>query len=244
MIKKLTVLAIAGAIATTGWTAEKDRASKQETMGVGSGAVIGAAAGGPVGFVLGAALGGWLGDRFHDERDQRLTAEAEFAASSAEASRLESLLEGSERETARLESTLRAAQRSHRGALQEALDLQVYFRTGQSSLEDGAERRLARIAELIGPMDGVAVLLEGHADGRGDEQYNEELSAQRADAVREAFIRAGVPADRIAVTAEGERESTAAEKDIDALALERRVHVSIVGSDTAERVARRSTLTE
>lgn len=244
MIRKVLVFAFASAIATTGWTGEEARSSKQEAMGVGSGAVIGAAAGGPIGLVLGAAFGGWLGDRFHDERDQRLTAEAEFAASRAEASRLETLLQGSERETARLESTLRAAQRSHRGALQEALDLQVYFRTGQSSLEDGAEQRLARIAALIGPMDGVAVLLEGHADGRGDEQYNEELSAQRAEAVRQAFIRAGVPADRIAVTAEGERESTAAEKDIDALALERRVHVSIVGSGAAERVARQSTMTE
>lgn len=241
MFRQLIVLSAACAVTTTGWTQEKEGASKQEAMGVGSGAVIGAAAGGPVGFVLGAALGGWLGDRFHDERAQRESAEAAHARAQAELGELESVLARNKREIDRLESRLLAQQREHRSALQEALNLQVYFRTAETRLDDGAAERLARIGELIGPMDEVVVLLEGHADPRGDEAYNESLSAERAEAVREIFVGAGVPAERIAVSAEGENQSSAEDGDVDALALERRVDIRIAGSDgSRERVARRS----
>src|SRR5690606_39416357 len=59
--------------------------------------------------------------------------------------------------------------------------LQVYFRTAQSEVEPGAAERLSRIARLVRTMDGAVVLLEGHADPRGDEQYNIELSQARAE---------------------------------------------------------------
>jgi outer membrane protein OmpA-like peptidoglycan-associated protein len=239
MMKKVLVAALASAFATTGWTADDGR-TKHEAMGLGSGAAIGAAAGGPVGLILGAALGGWLGDRFDHERSGRLGAEAESADRRAEVDRLEARLGVSEREAARLEAALLAAERSHHDTLQEALDIQVYFRTADSTLNGTAEQRLTRIAELIAPMEGVVVLLEGHADPRGDEAYNEELSAQRAEAVRQAFMRAGVAEGRIAVTAEGESRSRADENDVDALALDRRVEISIVGRDgSPPRVARR-----
>src|SRR5690606_40350775 len=240
MTKKLLVAALASAFATTGWTADADRASRQETMGLGSGAVIGAAAGGPVGLILGAAFGGWLGDRFHDEKDARLSAEADYADSRAEVGRLEARLGVSESEASRLEAALLAAERSHHQTLQEALDIQVYFRTAESTLNGAAEERLTRIARLIAPMDGVVVMLEGHADSRGDEQYNEELSAKRAEAVRQTFLNAGVPEERIAVTAEGESRAAADERDVDALALERRVEINVVGRNPGEpRVAQR-----
>jgi outer membrane protein OmpA-like peptidoglycan-associated protein len=237
MYKQLLVLAMASAVTTTGWTADKNRASKQEAMGVGSGAVIGAAAGGPVGFVLGAALGGWLGDRFHDERTQRIDAEGRYAAARADAETLETLLARNEREIARVVAQLESERRSHSRSLEEALNVQVYFRTARTELDPGAAERLTRIGELIKPMDGVVVLLEGHADARGDEQYNEALSAARAEAVRQIFIDAGVPADRIAVSAEGETFAVATPEDVDALALERRVEISIIGPGHGERVA-------
>ena len=113
MRKQLLVLAIAAATATTGWTAEKERASKREAIGVGSGAVIGAAAGGPVGFVLGGALGGWLGDRFDRERAQRIEAEEQYAALRVETAELEGLLARNERELGRIAAQLDAERAQH-----------------------------------------------------------------------------------------------------------------------------------
>lgn len=238
MRKQLLVFAIAAATATTGWTAEKERASKREAIGVGSGAVIGAAAAGPVGFVLGGAFGGWLGDRFERERAQRIEAEEQYAALRAETDELEGLLARNERELGRITAQLEAERMQHARTLEQALDLQVYFRTEQSELDPQAAERLARIGELIREMDGVVVMLEGHADSRGDAEYNEALSAARAESVRQVFIDAGVPAERIAVTAEGENHAVAEPNDVDALALERRVAISIASPDVGTRVAR------
>lgn len=238
--KQLLVLAVASATATTGWTAEKSRASKHEAIGLGSGAVIGAAAGGPIGFIVGAAFGGWVGDRFENERTGRLEAEEKYAEARAEADQLEDLLARNERELAQIAARLESERLAHARSLEEALNLQIYFRTARSEIEPGAAERLARIAQLVRSMDGAVVLLEGHADPRGDEQYNLELSHARAESVRQVFIEAGVPEERVAITAEGESRSSAATDDLDALALDRRVSISIMGPDREQRVARRS----
>ena len=46
----------------------KGKASKEETIGIGSGGVIGAVAGGPVGFIVGSAIGAKLGDNWHKKK--------------------------------------------------------------------------------------------------------------------------------------------------------------------------------
>lgn len=234
--KALLVLAVAAALGTSPVLA-KDRTSKQEAAGVGAGAVIGAAAGGPVGFILGAAFGGWVGDRFHDEKEMRLAAETEAERSRAQASELESRLDGSRRELADLEATIAAEREANRSALAEALNVSVYFRTEESTLDEESSERLTRIAALLAPMDGVLVTLEGFADKRGDEVYNEQLSAARAESVRQVFMAAGFPESRISVSAEGERYSVAEEQDLDGLALERRVGISIDNATVEQRVA-------
>ncbi len=239
--RQLLMVSVASmTLATTGWTAETAHTSKREAIGLGSGAVIGAAAGGPIGFVLGAALGGFLGDRFEDERAGRLDAEQRYAEARADADQLESLLARNERELAQVAAQLDTDRRSYAQSLQDALSLQVYFRTAQSEVEHGAAARLARIGELVRSLDGAVVLLEGHADPRGDEEYNLELSHARAESVRQIFLDAGVPADRIAITAEGAAQSSAELTDLDALALDRRVSISIVGPEREQRVARRA----
>jgi outer membrane protein OmpA-like peptidoglycan-associated protein len=235
--KALLVLAVATAFGTSpAWAGE--RSSKHEAAGLGAGAAIGAAAGGPVGFILGAAFGGWVGDRFHHEKEMRVAAETDAERSRAEASDLESRLDGSRRELAALEATLAGERQANRSALAEALNVSVYFRTGESTLDTESAERLTRIAQLVSPMQGVVVALEGYADKRGDETYNEELSAARAEVVRQVFIGAGFPESRISIVAEGERYSTADEHDLDGLALERRVGISIDNATPdQERVA-------
>lgn len=240
MIEKLSVFVIAAALAAPAWTAERDARSaspKQEKIGVGSGAAIGAMAGGPVGVILGAALGGWLGNRFHTEHAGRIESERQLAASQANAASLEALLNGSERDLAELKARIDANQREYRSALQRALDVQVMFQTAESELDPAAAERLGRLAGLIKDLDDVVVVVDGYADPRGDEEYNDQLSAARAASVRDALIAAGVSAERITTRAEGEREATAAEDDLDALALERRVHLSLVAPSPAGAVA-------
>ena len=88
--------------------------------------------------------------------------------------------------------------------------------------------RVERLGEILGEFEDFSIVLEGHADPRGEATYNEQLSAERAAAVREALILAGLPADKITTRAVGEDNSTAQDGDLDAMALERRVDMRIV----------------
>jgi outer membrane protein OmpA-like peptidoglycan-associated protein len=237
MTKQLLILMVAAGLASPAWTAETDKAPKEEKIGVGGGMALGAAAGGPVGAILGAAFGGWIGDKFHRERRDKLAMTERYEEANAEAESFEALFYGREQELAALRAEWNTEQRSYRDALEAALEVQVYFRTDETEPDEAARERLARLADLVASMDELAVIVAGHADARGDEEYNEQLSARRAAAVRDVLIQSGLPADRITANAEGERQSTAAEGDLDALAMERRVNLSIVDTRFGNRVA-------
>jgi OOP family OmpA-OmpF porin len=56
-------------------------------------------------------------------------------------------------------------------------------------------------------IDRVRISATGHADRSGSEEYNLALSMRRADAVREALIAGGIPADSITLAARGESEN-------------------------------------
>src|SRR5688572_28806586 len=237
MRKKLIVLIVGSLLATSSFAAPKNRAAKEESIGVGSGAAIGAFAGGPVGFVLGAAFGGWLGDRFHRERTARVEADERAAQASVHAGSLQTLLAQSERVVAEKNSELYSERVAHRRDLQEALSVEVFFRTEESGLGDPTEERLAKLAALVEPMEGAVIRLDGYTDARGTETYNSTLSMARAEAVRDALIRGGMPAERVIVTGAGETTSIAGEQDTDGMALERRVVMNVVDIDGAGRVA-------
>jgi len=233
MHKKVIVLLAGSLLATSSFAAEKNRAPKEESIGVGGGAAIGALAGGPVGLVLGAAFGGWLGDRFHGERSARRLADERAADEAARARSLGQLLTASERVAAAKEAELFGERIAHRRNLKEALSVEVLFRTEDSGLGGTTEARLAKLAALVEPMEGAVIRLEGHTDARGTESFNTLLSTARAEAVRDALIQAGMPPERVIVTAAGEADSTAAEQDVDGMALERRVELHIVDLEDA-----------
>jgi len=239
MIKNTLIFLMLTIFAGAGWTAEASKMSKHENIGIGGGAAIGAAAGGPVGLVLGAALGAWLGDRFDAEHTARVDFEDRWTEAEAEVAALNDLVRSSEQHAAVLESRLGRQTREMRDTVSDALDVQVLFKTNESNLPDETQQRLLRLAGLLARMDGTLIRIEGHADARGNAEYNEQLSAQRAVAVRDTLIKAGVPASMISVDAQGERHSVAEESDTDALAMDRRVDLTLIRSSDQARIAQK-----
>jgi outer membrane protein OmpA-like peptidoglycan-associated protein len=234
--QKVIVALIGSLLATSSMAGPKNRAAKEESIGLGSGAAIGAIAGGPVGLILGAAFGGWIGDRFHHERSERRSADQRAAEASAHAGSLATLLAATERTVVAKDAELSTQRIEHRRDLQDALSVEVFFRTEESGLGGPTEERLAKLAALVEPMEGAVIRLDGYADVRGTETFNTTLSTARAEAVRDALIRGGMPADRVIVTAVGESGSTAPEQDTDGMALDRRVEMNVVDVETG-RVA-------
>ncbi|MEE8094341.1 MAG: DUF456 family protein, partial [Gammaproteobacteria bacterium] len=98
------IAVIATTLTSVGWAAEPDKSTKFENIGLGSGAVIGAAAGGPVGMLLGAAAGVWLGDRFHQEKSARIEFEQRWSSAREQVADLNGLIEQGDRQIAMLET--------------------------------------------------------------------------------------------------------------------------------------------
>jgi outer membrane protein OmpA-like peptidoglycan-associated protein len=98
----------------------------------------------------------------------------------------------------------------------------VYFATRSDDLDTDARATLDALAARAGTFT-----LEGHADMRGRERFNEALSRRRALAVQSYLAERGVDADRIDVRYVGEDAATAA--DDGELWRDRRVDIQITG---------------
>ncbi len=81
----------------------------------------------------------------------------------------------------------------------------AYFATSHAALGRAARRDLDRAAEWLTANGQGGVIVEGHADQRGDAYLNEALATQRANAIREHFVTRGVDGDRITIVTYGDR---------------------------------------
>jgi outer membrane protein OmpA-like peptidoglycan-associated protein len=221
----LTAIGIAGL--TT--AAHAETASKEESIGFGTGGVVGAVAGGPVGFIIGAALGAKIGDTLHGKNetiaaldDDRRVSEISVRALRRDVDSLSSKLDESTATVDRLE---RAAHPELVSLMQAGVDLDLLFRTDEASLLADTDERLAELGARLASMPGLQIHLDGFADERGDTVYNQRLSEQRIAYVRERLIEAGVDPSRITEIAHG--EVPAAEANDDSYALERRVNLKV-----------------
>ena len=202
------------------------KSSKEEAIGIGSGALIGAAAGGPVGFFIGTAIGARLGDNWHKRDAQLDTLDSSLLQSRNSVAALKTNIDTLSGEIERLQNVARPELVS---LMQAGIEMDLLFRTDETALVDTTGDRLAQLASTIGSLPQIRIQLDGFADERGDEAYNFKLSEQRVEFVRQLFIDAGVHPRRINVSAHG--ESTAQDENIDSYALERRVSVKLFIDD-------------
>ena len=79
----------------------------------------------------------------------------------------------------------------------------VFFDFAKSTLTPDARNTIAKAAKVVGPAKLIVV---GHADRAGPEDYNLRLSKRRADAVKAELVRLGVPANQIATEGRGEMD--------------------------------------
>ena len=90
-----------------------------------------------------------------------------------------------------------------------------------------AQSTLQRLARCVtdGSLKGSEVLLTGHCDARGEEEFNMTLGAQRAEAVRGVLVRLGVPAEKVKTSSRGKLDATGT--DDTSMAIDRRVDIEV-----------------
>src|SRR5271169_4977584 len=236
---------LAGAIGLMGvcaaaFAGDSRPAPPQEPVGFISGAVIGAFAAGPVGAVVGAGLGAWLGNRVHRAGDAKVAEatlkalEGDKSALLAEKSSLltekSQLLETNQNLTAKLDDLVQKIDTTQtaKGDASQVLDGfegDVLFRTGSAEITPDLAHQILVLAQAVAKSPSLKVRVDGYADPRGTEDLNMKLSQDRANAVRDLLLAAGVNDEVLEVNAYGKSQSVAA--DSDGYALERRVRLTL-----------------
>jgi outer membrane protein OmpA-like peptidoglycan-associated protein len=219
-------------------------AHPSEPVGFLSGAIIGGFAAGPIGAVVGAGLGTWLGNRVHRsgeatraeaqvaklQQDTR-TLQAENSTLAAERS---ALTVSNQELAARLDDMAKrveTAQNVNEDAAQvlDGLQGDVLFRTGSADITPDLAHQIQAIAQAVSKSGELKIRVDGYADPRGTDEINMKLSQDRANAVRDLLVAAGVKTEALEVNAFGKTQSVAS--DSDGYALERRVRLTLKMED-------------
>jgi peptidoglycan-associated lipoprotein len=82
----------------------------------------------------------------------------------------------------------------------------VFFAYDSTDLSEEARATLQKNLQYLNRWKSTKILIEGHADSRGTNEYNLALGERRADAVRDYLQSLGLTADRVTIVSKGEEE--------------------------------------
>lgn len=102
----------------------------------------------------------------------------------------------------------------------------VFFNWDSTELIPGALSVIDAIAQEVKKNTPKQINVIGHADTSGDAKYNEKLAFRRANAVRDALVKAGVSAELLVVNSKGENELLVPTPDNVREPANRRVNIS------------------
>jgi peptidoglycan-associated lipoprotein len=88
----------------------------------------------------------------------------------------------------------------------------VHFAYDASDLSEEARGVLQKDTDWMKKWTSTKVMVEGHADSRGTNEYNLALGERRADAVRDYLVSLGIPTDRITIVSKGEEQPFCSEE--------------------------------
>ena len=217
MIKKLFVwFLIVAFLAVTAGCADMNRTQKGAVIGAGAGgaagAVIGHATGSTVaGLLIGAVVGGATGAIIGNYMDKQ-AAEIER---DIEGAKVERIGEG-------IKITFSSG---------------ILFDVDQSELKGQYRGELAELSKILNKYEDTNIMLVGHTDSTGPEDYNLNLSKKRADSVADYLASQNVDSNRFTTEGVGEAQPIATNDTEAGRAQNRRVEVAIWANEKLKEAA-------
>jgi outer membrane protein OmpA-like peptidoglycan-associated protein len=195
--------------------------NKQQTgtvIGAVGGAIAGAAIGkGSVwGVLAGAAIGGAAGNLIGKHMDEQAR-ELEQAVPTAEVQRVG---EG-------INMTFPSG---------------LMFKINSAALSDSYKDDLTAAAGVFKKYDDTNILIEGHTDDTGSDDYNMQLSEKRARAVADYLVSQGVDRNRLEIKWYGESQPKYPNDSEENRSKNRRVELGIYANDEMKQDARQGDL--
>lgn len=162
---------------------------------------------------------------------QRARAEAQAAEARANAAQANKAADNAnavrEKLRAQLNSVL-ATSETARGLIVNMSD--VLFDTGKYTLKPDTKVSLAKVAGILLAYPNLKLQVEGYTDSVGGDDYNQKLSENRADAVRDFLVSQGVSQDNITATGYGKTHPVADNGTAAGRAQNRRVNLVVSGA--------------
>ncbi len=216
MKRALALLLAAFLVVVAAGCASMSRQEKGAVIGAGSGAVIGGVIGNQagntaVGAIIGAAVGGAAGAYIGHYMDKQ----AEEIERDLEGARVERIGEG----------------------IKITFDSGILFAVGKAELQPAAQKNLTDLAVILNKYADTEVLIEGHTDSSGSDEYNLGLSRNRAQAVANFLGGQQVIATRFTIMGYGESQPVADNATVEGRAANRRVELAIMANDKLKKAA-------
>jgi outer membrane protein OmpA-like peptidoglycan-associated protein len=157
--------------------------------------------------------------------EEERKAQADHAA---EIARLQAEQANTQEELRKTLSQLASVREEARGLIV-TLPGNIYFDVNKSDVKPAMRARLTEIARALATVPNQRVLVEGHTDSDGSNEYNLQLSRLRAQSVRSALVEGGVSPDRIEAQGYGETRPVAPNGTAAGKAQNRRVELVLEG---------------
>jgi len=180
------------------------------------GGVIGRAAGNTLlGAILGAAVGGAAGAFIGNYMDKQ-------------AAEMQRDLEGAE------------IQRIGEG-IKITFDSGILFDIDKSDLRPVSQTNLAELAKILNKYPDTNILVEGHTDDTGTDDYNMTLSKDRAQAVALYLATVEVKSARFSTAGYGETQPIVMNDTPEGRQKNRRVDIAVIANDKLKKAAEEKT---
>lgn len=206
-----------GLVLITGCDAIKNANSTQKGTAVGasSGALIGGIIGNNVGdgnnsvvgAIIGAAVGGAVGNRIGNKMDRQAEAITEAVPGA---------------EVTRIGEGINVTFDENSG---------VQFEINKADLTSQGKATLDKMSEVFVEYDDTNILVEGHTDSSGRDEYNMTLSQKRAETVTNYLVSKGVSKGRLTTKWYGETQPKYDNATEEGRVKNRRVELGIVASE-------------
>ena len=105
----------------------------------------------------------------------------------------------------------------------------VLFDTAKYTLKPGAREKLSKVAGILLAYPGLNIEVDGHTDNVGGDEYNQNLSEQRAGSVRDYLVAQGVATNSITAKGFGKTQPVGTNDTAAGRQINRRVELVVSG---------------
>ena len=194
------------------------RTAKGGAIGAAAGGAAGAAIGSrsgntAIGAIIGAAVGGATGAAIGNYMDKQ----AKELQNDLKGAKVERIGEG----------------------IKITFDSGILFDVNSSTLKPASQQNITELARVLTKYKDTDVLIEGHTDADGSEDYNQTLSEKRAKSVADYLKGKGISGGRLTNIGYGEIQPIAENETSNGKAQNRRVEIAIMANKKLKKAAER-----